>query len=288
MNKYRLLLRNILRRLEADWSGNAEPRVGGENWWLQQYKEWVAAVRFLSTVPWPGSARLFSTAESDPRLIVGSGYFSLVGELLALLLSLLPFLLGGHVPSLVLAAILLVAQILLTGGLHLDGLMDSCDGLFSGRDVERKLEIMRDSRVGSFGVLGAGCVLLVKFACYASLSVHILPLVLLSVLPSARWAMLLVVYVFPNARSTGLGPAFRQTVTMPRLVCTGLLALIFALIWGHLAGLFIWISATVSALLMGVWIVRVLGGLTGDSYGGIEEATESIVLLLTFFVLPWF
>jgi len=275
---YRSLFQEGVRRLRAEWRKRTELNQGTDPWWLQQYKEFVAAVGFLSVVPWPGSAQLFRS--SEPRLVIGSAYFSLVGALLAFLLSLLPLILGNHLPSLVLAALLLVAQIVLTGGLHLDGLMDSCDGLFSGRDIERKLEIMRDSRVGSFGVLGAGCILIIKFACYASLSVHVRPLVLLTILPSARWSMLLAVYVFPSARPRGLGYAFRQVLTLPRLLCAAIIALIFALLCAHLVGLLLWIGATLTALLVGAWIAHEIGGLTGDSYGAIEEITETVALLV--------
>ncbi len=280
MQKYSPFFQDILRRFRADWRNFAEPDPHGDPWWLQQYKEFVAALRFLTTLPWPGNAQLFRTFEPEPYLIMGSAYFSLIGGLLALLLSLLPFILGTHLSSLLLAALLLVAQVLLTGGLHLEGLMDTCDGLFSGRSTTRKLEIMRDSRVGSFGVLGAACVLILKFASYASLSAHALPLVLFSVLPAARWAMLLAVYIFPDARPQGLGTSFRQTVTLPRLVCASLIALIIALLAAHLLGLLIWFASAVIALLLAAWITHELDGLTGDTYGAIEEVTEIVLLLL--------
>src|SRR5579859_1066178 len=120
---------------------------------LNQYREFVAALRFLTVLPAPGSALLFESDETAP-FVIGCEYFPLVGLLLAALLWLL-VLLFSRVPGLALTALLVVALVILTGGLHLDGLMDSCDGLFGGATRERKLEIMRDSRVGSFGVLGA-------------------------------------------------------------------------------------------------------------------------------------
>jgi adenosylcobinamide-GDP ribazoletransferase len=186
-------------------------------WLFEQYKELIAAIRFLSTVPIPGSAQLFQTDSANPRLVLGSAYFPLVGLLLALLLSILPLVLGPYVPPLVLAASLVIALVFLTGGLHLDGLMDTCDGIFGGAGRERKLEIMRDSRVGSFGVLGGVCLLLLKFALFASLDLHLLLWSLLLVLPVSRWAMVLAMRQFPSARSTGLGAAFRQTVSLRRL-----------------------------------------------------------------------
>lgn len=247
---------------------------------LSQYMELVAAVRFLSVLPIPGNIQLFEKDEAAPRLVVGCTYFPLVGLLLACLLWLLVLLLTPLVPHLVLAALLVVALVILTGGLHLDGLMDCCDGLFGGRTRERKLEIMRDSHVGSFGLLGAACILLLKFALFASISGHALPLALLVALPSARWAMVLALRVFPSARPTGLGAAFHQTVTTERVVLAGLIALAIALFAGQFIGLIVWLMVSGTALALGFWITRSIGGLTGDSYGAIEEVVEVVALLV--------
>ncbi len=246
---------------------------------LSQYMEVVAAVRFLSVLPVPGSTQLFDKDGNAPHLVVGCAYFPLVGLLLALLLWLLVLLLAPLVPQLALAALLVTALVILTGGLHLDGLMDSCDGLFGGSTRERKLEIMRDSRVGSFGVLGAACILLLKFALFASLRGHALPLALLVALPSARWAMVLALRVFPSARPTGLGAAFHQAVTTEGLVLAGIVALAIVLVAGQFIGLIVWVTVTVTALVLGFWITRSIGGLTGDSYGAIAEVVEVVALL---------
>jgi adenosylcobinamide-GDP ribazoletransferase len=247
---------------------------------LRQYTEFAAAVQFLSILPVPGSAQLFEKDKVTRGLVIGCEYFPLVGLLLALLLWLLVLVFAPFVPQLVLAALLVAALVMLTGGLHLDGLMDSCDGLFGGRTRERKLEIMRDSRVGSFGVLGAVCLLLLKFALFASLKVHALPFVLMMTLPSARWAMVLALRVFPSARPSGLGAAFHQAVTTERLLVAGIIALAIALVLGQLIGLLVWMAATVTTLLLGFWITRSIGGLTGDSYGAIEEVVEVVALLV--------
>src|SRR6266699_4901176 len=247
---------------------------------LSQYMELVAAVRFLSVLPMPGRMQSLEKDETAPHLAVGSTYFPLVGLLLACLLWILVLLLTPLVPQLVLAALLVVALVILTGGLHLDGLMDSCDGLFGGSTRERKLEIMRDSRVGSFGVLGGACILLLKFALFASVSVHVLPLALLVVLPSARWTMVLALRVFPSARSTGLGAAFQQAVTTERFLLTGIVSLAIALVAGQLIGLIVWVTVSVTTLVLGLWITRSIGGLTGDSYGAIAEVEEVVALLV--------
>lgn len=266
-----------------------QPGPGSSGFLLYQLRELVAAIRFLTILPVPGTAQLFDTDEEDePDFIIGAAYFPLVGLLLAALLWLLLLLTGSILPSLVLAALLLVAQTVLTGGLHLDGLMDSCDGLFGGSTPERKLEIMRDSRVGSFGVLAAGCVLLFKFAAFASMRVPLLAVVLFMVLPTARWAMILAVGMFPGARLSGLGSAFRRTITTPRLLAAAIVSLVIVLIAGHIAGLLVWLVGTLVAMAVGALITRQLGGLTGDSYGAIEEITEVVLLLLIILLHSWF
>jgi adenosylcobinamide-GDP ribazoletransferase len=251
---------------------------------LDQYRELVAAVRFLSVLPMPASSQLFEKDEVVPRLVVGSAYFPLVGLLLALLLWPLVLVFTPLVPQLALAALLIVALVILTGGLHLDGLMDSCDGLFGGNTRERKLEIMRDSHIGSFGVLGGASILLLKFALLASLRVQALQLALMLTLPSARWAMVLALRVFPSARPTGLGAAFHQAVTTERLVLASIVALAIVLVAGQFIGLIVCVTVTITTLVLGFWITRSIGGLTGDNYGAIEEVAEVVALLVLLLV----
>ncbi len=251
---------------------------------LDQYRELVAAVRFLSVLPMPGSTQLFDKDKAASRLVVGSAYFPLVGLLLACLLWFLVLVLTPLIPQLALAALLVAALVILTGGLHLDGLMDSCDGLFGGDTRERKLEIMHDSHVGSFGVLGGASILLLKFALLASLRVHALPLALLVALPSARWAMILALRIFPSARPTGLGAAFHKAVTTEGLVLASIIALAIVLVAGQLIGLIVWITVTIITLALGFWVTRSIGGLTGDNCGAIEEVAEVVALLVLLLV----
>lgn len=247
---------------------------------LKQYTELALAVCLLTVLPLPVSRRLVGAEAATARLGLGSGYFPLVGLLLALILGGLAVVLHPLVPRLALAALLVVALMLLTGGLHLDGLMDACDGLFGSFTRERRLEIMRDSRVGSFAVLGGVCALMLRFAFFASVQGRLLVPMLLIALPTSRWAMVLAMRVFPSARSTGLGAAFRRVVTWGRLMLAGVTALVVALVAGGLVGLVAWAGTTMMALALGAWITRRLGGLTGDTYGAIEEVTEVVALLL--------
>jgi adenosylcobinamide-GDP ribazoletransferase len=183
-------------------------------------------------------------------------------------------------PALVLAALLVVAEIVLTGGLHLDGVMDSCDGLFGGIGRERRLEIMHDSRVGSFGVLGAVALLLLRFAILASLPLWSLLAALLVAPALGRWAMVLCGGLFPAARPDGLGAAFHRAVTLRRLVLAGLSSVLIALLFAHLIGLLVWFLGNLLILGLGLAVTRSLGGLTGDICGALGEVCEVVALLL--------
>lgn len=253
-------------------------KSNNKNFFVRQYFKLVAATAFLSTLPLPGS-RLLATHDATDVLL-GGEYFPLVGLLLSGVLWLLNLLCAPLVSQLLLAAFLVVTLVLLTGGLHLDGLMDTCDGLFGGFTRERKLEIMRDSRVGSFGVLGGICILLLKFASLASLHEPSLPAALLVTLPSSRWGMVLCLRAFPAARTTGLGAAFRQTVSLPTLVIACVFTLIIVFVSAHYAGLLIWGAITLASLGLSAWITRQLGGLTGDTYGAIAEIAEIVGFLV--------
>jgi adenosylcobinamide-GDP ribazoletransferase len=252
-------------------------------WW--QYKELLAAVRFLSVIPMPGEKYMFADARDEPDVVIGCEYFPVVGLVLALLLWVLLLLLSHVAAQLLIAAILVVALTMLTGGLHLDGLMDSCDGLLGGRTRERRLEIMRDSHVGSFGVLGGVCTLILKFALFASFSIHLLPYALLVALPASRWAMIVALRLFPPARQRGLGAFFHQGITTRRAIVTTICTLLIVLLAGQLAGLLSLIVVFVVTLVLGYSITRSIGGLTGDTYGAIAEITEVAALLAMILVV---
>ncbi|GCE45630.1 cobalamin-5'-phosphate synthase [Thermosporothrix hazakensis] len=246
----------------------------------EQWGELLGALRFLTTLPLPHEKET-----NEWRL--GGGFFPLVGLLLGGCLSILALLLGWRLSYLPLTALLIVAEIVLTGGLHLDGLMDSCDGLFGGHTRERRLEIMKDSRVGSFGVLGAICVVLLKWACLTGLPVTRMVPALLMTLTMSRWMMLLALFAYPNARPEGMGDAFRQRVTRGTLILAGVTALAVTLIvgfflgpWGFLKGLQVFLLGTGFAFVLGWPFYRMIGGLTGDSYGAIVELAEVALLLL--------
>ena len=234
----------------------------------------ILALQFLTAVPVPVSV------PAGPKELGRSlACFPLIGALLGLVLAALDRALLLALPLPVVTVLLLIAGTLLTGGLHLDGLMDTCDGVFGGRTRERRLEIMRDSRVGSYGVLAGALQLLLKYAVLVTLPVVWRgPALVLSAL-CGRWAMAAAMWAFPYARAEGLGSGFKAGVTAPVVIVATVLAA--ALAWATLGGLG---GAALLAVVAVTWglaaaLGRAVGGLTGDCYGALNEVAEATVLV---------
>ena len=115
--------------------------------------------------------------------------FPYVGLIIGLILALLYGILSPFIPLVPLMLILVIAEFLITGGLHADGLMDTSDGLFSGRERDRKLEIMKDSRIGSFGVVAFVFVTLLKWQLLTAIPTEeFIPMALIMMPLMSRWS----------------------------------------------------------------------------------------------------
>lgn len=252
------------------------------------YAPFLVALSFLTILP----VGLSST--TDVEISRSRGWYPFVGLLYGILLLGL-VLLWALVLALplfmqVLAALLVVVLAVSNRFLHLDGLMDFSDAMWGGHTVERRLEIMRDSRVGSFAVAGCISVLLVKFSALLSLltvlSASGLSAVLLFPVVS-RWSMTLLLTVFPYGRQQGIGSAF--TSSGRPWLATGLALLtVVAGAWFLLGpvGIIVLLVVSLASLLLGWWASRRLaGGLTGDCYGAANEIMEALALVLLLILL---
>jgi adenosylcobinamide-GDP ribazoletransferase len=246
------------------------------------------AIGFLTVLPVPTSASKTAGPDEFGRC---AAWFPFVGAVIGSFLIGLHWLAGWLFPNPLLAPVITVAGwAWITGGLHLDGLADCCDGLFASVTRERRLEIMRDPRMGVFGGIGLTLFLFVKAAAVAAVvSSHAsiaytgrsdLPFALLFAPVLARYTCLFVARQ-PSARPGGLGDAFKQHLGALAFAAGLLLplGLIFldptplraavALTAGHLATLFVILFAR-----------NRLGGMTGDVLGLSVELTELAVLLV--------
>ena len=234
----------------------------------------VLAWQFLTAVPLPLSM------PAEPRHLGRAvACFPLIGALIGLLLALVDAGVRRLLPVGPASAVVLVASVLLTGGLHLDGLMDTADGVFGGRTVERRLEIMRDSRAGSYGVLAGALALLLKFACLADLPAALrLPALVIAPVVG-RWAMAGAVVCFLYARPQGLGAAFKAGARPAHAGAATALALVAAWMAFGVTGIWLLLGGGLVALLAAGYLAGKLGGLTGDCYGAVNETVEVGLLL---------
>ena len=241
----------------------------------------LIALQFLTRI------RLVRQDDISPERFGASvAHFPLVGAVIGAILAGLGYAAEFWLPIYTTAAIIVIAGIFLTGGLHCDGLMDSADGLLSGRSRERMLEIMKDSRVGAHGVTVFAALLLLKW----SLVLDLLssgPFAALFAMPVlGRLAMTVVITSFPYARPEGIGQAFAAFAGRPARAFAALTAALLMLPLGPAA----W-AALAAAVLFAGWagrrITAALGGLTGDTYGAVTELTEILVLIVFVLLAEW-
>jgi adenosylcobinamide-GDP ribazoletransferase len=211
-------------------------------------------------------------------------WFPVVGLILGAILAA-AFWCLSHVFSSLLAALLTVAcWAFLTGGLHLDGLADCGDGLAASVAPEARLEIMRDPRLGAFGVLSLVLFLVAKISTLASLSPSSIALLSLLLAPAlARWSMLWVARL-PPAQKNGMGASFAADLSWSTIGASAPLPLALAVLggWRGLAGVGL---SVLAAGLIGRIARSRLGGITGDVLGLSVEVVELTTLMA--FVAGW-
>jgi adenosylcobinamide-GDP ribazoletransferase len=241
-------------------------------------RSFLCALTFLTRIPVPG--RWCDFQDRDWEL--SSYSFPLVGLLLGGILGGFWFLLRGILPASVLAALLLALTVCLTGGLHLDGLMDTVDGVYGGRNREERLAFMKDSHAGAFGVIAVVLALILRYALYTQMGVTLLPYLIVAPVLGRQahvWAQAL----FPYARKEGVGALFSSRGIYgdyrKLMITTGIsLFLLVALL--ELTGITTFIAAGLFCFLIAGRLSRLLGGLTGDTYGALSELVEIVVLLI--------
>jgi adenosylcobinamide-GDP ribazoletransferase len=181
-----------------------------------------------------------------------------------------------YLPQTAMAVITVLYLVLVTGALHLDGLADTADGIFSFRDREKMLEIMKDSRIGTMGAVAIVMVLMIKAFSAYSLSN---PLYYLLIPAYARFSMVFGFYMFKYARETGTAAAFFGNFS-PLVFAQGILLLGAS----YFLGLYQFVIFNTAFLIFIYLITRLyknkIGGITGDMLGGMCESCEAFLFLL--------
>lgn len=221
-------------------------------------------------------------------------YFPLVGIVLGIIMytchSLLSRVFGSS--PLLLSALIVLIYVILTGGLHLDGLSDTFDGIFSYRSKQRMLEIMKDSRVGVNGVI----VLVLYFL------LNVLLLSEIDIIELPRGAFILLYPVIgrmnsvincataPYARTTGMAKAFVDKTTLRGAVTAFVITIIYTVLvlsYFQLSMTFLMIVPLMAILgyYFARLMVRKIGGVTGDTLGAVLELSQIVSLFLVYFLV---
>ena len=227
-----------------------------------------AALAFLTALGRPAPP----TAHALP-------WFPVVGAALGLVLGAGWWLAAQVWPPLVAAALVVAADLALTGLLHLDGLADTADGLLAhALDRSRRLEIMAEPGVGAFGVGVTVVALLLRTAALAVMAPA--PLLLAALWSLSRTVMAVAVCALPYARPRGLASSFLGASAAPVALGGGVLAVALAASGGELAAVAALVAAIGAAVAMFSLSLRRLGGFTGDVLGAAGVVAETTGLLV--------
>lgn len=244
-------------------------------------KLFIFTLRFLTRIPVPYKE---DTLLSDEEFAKGILFYPIIGLIVGLLcaLSYLLFFYFGFFYIGVVAAIF--TEILLTGAFHLDGLSDTCDGLFSSRKKERMLEIMHDSRVGTNGVVAIVFDILWKVICISSLH-HDVVFQSILLMPVAGKMITPVLMHSVYARTEkGLGSIYlREKYTLPMIIAT-LIGSVFIIGCFRIQGIISVCITFISAILVRSYCNKKIGGMTGDTLGAGCEIAEIIFLISLLFL----
>jgi adenosylcobinamide-GDP ribazoletransferase len=243
----------------------------------QLSSSFCSAVVFYTIIPLPNA-----WANSWTRI---ARWASLIGLIIGLILSLSNFLLKswGFSP-LTRGAIITAFWIGISGGLHLDGAMDTADGLATTEPTKR-LEVMKDSATGAFGAMAAIFIILLKTVALTEMTTHNwLNLILAA--GWGRWGQLMAIALYPYLRETGKGAFHKENIHKiadlfwgSTFILSGSIFLLFliAIPWWKM--LVIVSSCAAIAFLPGYYFYCQLKGHTGDTYGAVVEWCEVLILL---------
>ena len=237
----------------------------------------ILAFQFLTRIPLPLSIEF---NPSNVRYAIS--FFGVVGCVLGGIYYFCFSLFHGADP-LIGAAICLLMTLILTGGLHIDGLSDMADGFFSGRDREKTLEIMKDSRAGAFGVMAIVCILLMKFVFIYRMQEGI---TLFFMAANARFSSYLLILFGKPAYEGGLAKLFQETRSASGIAGAFLLYLTGVYVVGVKHFIPLLFSILISGLLL-LWSQRKIGGVNGDVNGACIELSELVTLMTYWGMMLW-
>lgn len=244
----------------------------------------LLALQFLTRLPLDGLFARADVTYSDAAMKRSPGWYPAVGLVVGALGAVVFLVAAALLPQPLAALIAVAAMILITGALHEDGFADLCDGLGGGRgDKARALDIMRDSRIGTYGAVGLGLMLALRVTALALMPLWAVPFALIAGGVLSRASMVRAMAGADYARATGAGSAvagdMADTVLQTALLSAAIVAVLcwpFLGFWAGIGGILGLCAAHVA--LRRLYEPR-LGGYTGDCLGAVQISGEVGFLL---------
>ncbi len=239
-------------------------------------RDFLQAVSFLTILPVDHLSR-----PEEKGLARSMAYFPAVGLLIGLILVVAYFLLSFLFSKPLVLWLILGCLALLTRGLHLDGFADTVDGFAAGGPKEKILEVMRDSRIGAFGVVGLILLIGAKYLALGQITGESIPYSLMLMTVMGRNSMVWVCYRSPYARSGGgLAKPFTENLTRREMVISSASALGIGLLLYRLDGAMVFLGIGLFSLAFRFFFLKKLNGITGDTLGAANELSEFLCLIL--------
>jgi adenosylcobinamide-GDP ribazoletransferase len=215
----------------------------------------------------------------------GAIFFPIVGFVIGGMQWLVFFLTIKFLPSNTIAILVLAMGILLTGGLHIDGLGDTCDGFFALKGKGRIIEIMKDSRIGTYSCIAIILDLLFKYSSTENLLLSGNSLGIIAAPVIAKTAFIFLFYIGKQAKAIGTGNLFIRNVGKKELFIAIILGYIISgLLIGPVKAVILIVVALLVTYLFNKYCESVIDGLTGDTLGANNEIVEILTLILVFAV----
>ncbi|MCX7816142.1 MAG: adenosylcobinamide-GDP ribazoletransferase [Syntrophales bacterium] len=240
-------------------------------------KSFLATIQFLTVLPLPRYLR------QEPQMLAGSQvHFPMVGMIIGIIVATIDTCLQNTLPIQTRSVMVVILFAVITGGLHLDGLADTADGLFSLRNNREKvLEIMRDSRLGAMGAITLVLILGLKMASLSEVPANLRQAIIILAPTAGRTAITCTLTFMPYARSEESIVLTFLKRRSPWHALWGigfLLALSVLQFKAH--GVIICVISLCVALMFAIWIKAKLGGFTGDTLGALSEVSETAVIVM--------
>lgn len=237
---------------------------------MKTLRELAVAIQFMTRIPMPAF-------RFEPGMeLAAAKFFPIVGAVVALGAIGISFALRGHLPIAVMVAMVLCYLVIITGGFHEDGLADTADAL-GGWKRERMLEIMRDSRIGSFGSLALGLSLLTRWTLLCAMPASRFPFYLLAAHVLCRWSSLPLGAFVASARKDGLGAKLAHKIPLSSVLIGTVLAFGIAGWALRMEALIPIIVVILITVLSGFYYRSQFGGITGDCFGATNQLAEIAV-----------